>query len=772
MRSLFSKIKTKVGLMYVIIFLTLVVLGLSYGAFIYFTDGFKVSDLMISNLMYSIEIVEDGSTSEIENNKVIIPGNTKSYYTIIIRSVNPITSKYTLAYKSNNTLTVEYTDRTIWPTSGELKGYDTDVYSAKVKVVIDNTSNSSSSEVTFNAFGGYTYNSYNTIELKDGYYALNGPYKETISSTNEIVKVVEKEIVCDALSNNICLYDGEVSTNYFQYPTDDDVSKNIWRIIGTYNIDGNKAVKIISTTNTNTTSNTLTSDLTTFYNTISDVEEHIEKTNKFNCNSNGCNESIFNNIGILSKYEYDKIGGNNSYLNKYIPFYVLDNSSNIVSINNSESNYLGSIIYLNSSTKVSGSGTSTDPYRIREGSDINLLAYTLEGEPTDKSYEWLKNNKMVNKITCENGTIPTWDSVNSKVILENIQVPDYCTIDFKSLPSLFDAILRDNPTISERTDFSITNGESTTGTIYKTNKTEDDSEVYYYSGNTTNNWVKFGGFYWRIIRTNEDDSVRMLYSGTSHDTTEGFIGTSAFNSAQNDPMYVGYMYGTSGTLSGNRNNTNDSTIKTYIDTWYENNLLNDYDKYISKTAIYCNDRSINSTYSTSSRVSVYYGAYIRLINNKTPSYKCGADNNSGLFESTQALADKFSVDTSSGGNGQLKYSIALMTADEIAFAGGVASTSLMKVWYYLNSSGNLIRDGIIDFWLLSPYGWYSQYAGGTAYTYNFAVSDGRSPGHPEESTVLGKEWVCPVISLSSCVKVKSGFGTPDSPYEIDESSCS
>ena len=70
MRSLFRRIKTKVGLMYVIIFLTLVVLGLSYGAFIYFTDGFKVSDLMISNLIYSIEIVEDGSTSEIENNKV------------------------------------------------------------------------------------------------------------------------------------------------------------------------------------------------------------------------------------------------------------------------------------------------------------------------------------------------------------------------------------------------------------------------------------------------------------------------------------------------------------------------------------------------------------------------------------------------------------------------------------------------------------------------------------------------------------------------------
>ena len=31
--------------------------------------------------------------------------------------------------------------------------------------------------------------------------------------------------------------------------------------------------------------------------------------------------------------------------------------------------------------------------------------------------------------------------------------------------------------------------------------------------------------------------------------------------------------------------------------------------------------------------------------------------------------------------------------------------------------------------------------------------------------------VRPVISISKCVKVKSGIGTPDSPYEIDENSC-
>ena len=68
------------------------------------------------------------------------------------------------------------------------------------------------------------------------------------------------------------------------------------------------------------------------------------------------------------------------------------------------------------------------------------------------------------------------------------------------MPTLAQAMLRDNPTIEERTDFSVTNVANTTGTLYKTNKTEDDSYVYYYSGNTTNNWVKFGTYQVDTIR--------------------------------------------------------------------------------------------------------------------------------------------------------------------------------------------------------------------------------------------------------------------------------
>ena len=285
--------------------------------------------------------------------------------------------------------------------------------------------------------------------------------------------------------------------------------------------------------------------------------------------------------------------------------------------------------------------------------------------------------------------------------------------------------------------------------------------------------------YWRIIRTNEDGSVRILYSGTSPDTTSGYIGTSAFNNDSDDPMYVGYMYGTTGSLANNRKNTNSSTIKTVIDTWYQNNLLTNYDKYISKSAIYCNDRSYDTTeytYSTSS--SFYYGAGSRLFTNtnKAPSYKCGADATDGLFESTQATADKFSVSASSGGNGLLKYPIALMTADEATFAGaapGTFSATPKYIWYYINNKKeSILGDGY--FYLLSSFdyltpatdsnkvsAWITCYSSGNIYGYS-----GGGVG------VQDIEPVRPVISLDTCVGIKSGNGTPTNPYVVDENSCS
>ena len=345
---------------------------------------------------------------------------------------------------------------------------------------------------------------------------------------------------------------------------------------------------------------------------------------------------------------------------------------------------------------------------------------------------------------------------------------------------LTDAILRDNPTIEERTDFSVTNVANTTGTIYKTNKTEDGSDVYYYSGNTTNNWVLFGGFYWRIIRTNEDGSVRVLYSGTSPDTTQGYIGTSVYNSysGYDESSYLGYMYsidnssGAGTSLDGMRGNSSSSTVKTFIDNWYKDNIFTNYDKYISKNAVYCNDRSTNSF---SNFMATSFGAYNRLVSKKSPSYKCGVDENNSFIESTQAVADKFSVSTDGGGNGQLTYPVALMTADEVAFAGTVYDTQFSNkfAWYSVNMSGQSITLEKA-WWTMSPCRWdgptiWSQVPGTI---YSVFGSKNNTVGYLYYDTVDTENVIRPVISIDKCAYVASGDGTPDNPYTIDETSCS
>ena len=329
------------------------------------------------------------------------------------------------------------------------------------------------------------------------------------------------------------------------------------------------------------------------------------------------------------------------------------------------------------------------------------------------------------------------------------------------VPTLANVMLRDNPTISERTDFSVANTETTTGTLYRTNKSEDGSDIYYYSGSTVsaNNWVYFGGLYWRIIRTNEDGSVRLIYADG-----DGYIDTSTFNGNYNYPMYVGYMYGTEDTLETSRTNENDSTIKTTIDTWYENILFNNYDRYISKTAIYCNDRSVpNNDYSTSS--SFDYGAYSRL-NNHIPSYKCGSDGNDGLFENTQAIADKFSASTSEGGNGQLKYPIALMTVDEVIFAGATTNLTNESGWYNIIYNSESVVG--TSWWLtMSPA------HGSETNSSVFSVYGNFASGAIDDQNALSSGGgIRPVISLDSCVIVKSGNGAYNNYYEIDyENSC-
>ena len=353
-------------------------------------------------------------------------------------------------------------------------------------------------------------------------------------------------------------------------------------------------------------------------------------------------------------------------------------------------------------------------------------------------------------------------------------------------PTLLSQLLADKSTVLTRTDFSKVLTNDNTKTLYTS--TEDSKTVYYFAGNATDNWVKFGKYqndliryrgyyspvstsykeystmyectsassyntnctehkyanadddiYWRIIRTNSDGSVRLLYHGTSTTAENAYIGESAFNSSYNDIAYVSYMYGNLGSVVNARENTTNSTIKTIIDNWYKDNLNTNYGKYLSTTAVYCNDRSTSD--------NTNFGALTRLITNKTPSYDC------------TATEDKFTVDNSTG-NGKLTYPIALMTADEVSFAGGVYGINA-PTWYYYNSA-NGSSTGSTWWWLLSPSTW----SGGSADV--FSVLGSSTPGRLHSSNVGSAYEVRPAISLKSCTLYNTGNGSASDPYTIKE----
>ena len=251
--------------------------------------------------------------------------------------------------------------------------------------------------------------------------------------------------------------------------------------------------------------------------------------------------------------------------------------------------------------------------------------------------------------------------------------------------------------------------------------------------------------YWRIIRTNHDGSIKLLYAGTSPDTENAYIGMSAFNTTYNDPMYVGYKYGTSGSLENNRLNTNDSTIKTYVDNWYKNNLTT-YTKYLSKDAVYCNDRNLASgqTYSTTS--SFIYAPWKRIDTNQQPTYNC------------TNMSDAFSVNNTSA---KLDYPVGLMTIDELSYAGGESFNYSSYAWYHTNANGKSITGGAGS-WSLSPSYWLDS----DLFVWVWGLSSPDGLIDLIRQSLERSFTVRPSVSLSSCNLISRGDGSANNPYTV------
>ena len=400
-----------------------VILGMSYGTFIFTTNSYRSTEMLVGNLTYGIEITSTGGSETINGTSVSLTSGKTSTVLLKITSLNKIISKYGIDYKmSSGTGSVKYASNTGWLPTGKINENNVGTYEKVIKVVISATTNVT---VDFTVTGGYSTN--DLTEVKEGYTRLTEIYDGIVDYKEDLKTIISKET-----TNNI--YGGEAINNYLQYPTNTDTTKNIWRVLGYYNsVDG---IKVVSNQTSTTTESNISSSLTSFYNTLEKQEDFILETNKFNCTNTTCTTSSYSNIGLLSTSEYNMLGGVNSYLASSESYFGLDNttiknitSSGITDTTTSTTSGLRPAIYLQNDVKVTGSGTGSDPYRLSDKGDVIFASATLNGTALE-TFPKESDPYIPKTVTCTNGSVGQWNTEKQKIELTTVNLPTSCVVDF------------------------------------------------------------------------------------------------------------------------------------------------------------------------------------------------------------------------------------------------------------------------------------------------------------------------------------------------------
>ena len=281
-------------------------------------------------------------------------------------------------------------------------------------------------------------------------------------------------------------------------------------------------------------------------------------------------------------------------------------------------------------------------------------------------------------------------------------------------------------------DFSLYENNSITGYNAFINTAKYDFGTGYIFDISTRKFNLTGDIKQLTWKDNHDEIVKNnLYSCLNNDCNIVY----KIVAYQSDTiMKVQPISYSSNNLIGTLANKNDSPIKKALDNWYKYNLIN-YNTHIYNST-YCNDRSIGfgSGYLISQNTT--YGAYERLYSNSLPSLKCIQDT------------DKFSTTNE---NAKLDYPISLITADEIAYAGGVTDKENKKFYLYNGKNSYTISPSYFDsYWTLS-------------HMFTLDLN-----GSLEIRKNLSNVYLIrPVINLKSDVTISSGDGTADVPYKIN-----
>ena len=389
--------------------------------------------------------------------------------------------------------------------------------------------------------------------------------------------------------------------------------------------------------------------------------------------------------------------------------YVLSNKITIkYDATNGLENYFKSTVdvIVEDGIVTSSCDTNTMPYGCKDLKTTLLVADT-----------WYKTNNINPTITFKtNGVLYALTSDGL-----NISETSTYTVNNIETREIQNAILNDNTLITKQPTLTTTNNlAGDESGLYSSNKTNDGKITYYFRGNV-DNYVMFAGYTWKIIRINEDGSVRMIMTeGINNNASYPYVTENADN-------YLSSYY-------------SNSNAKKELDNWYSNNL-SIYESYLSNE-IYCEAaRVINDTYHSAK----LNNATLSLPDTYQPTFECSNDaNNYGIINSK----------------------IGLITYDEVVYAGG--SADKINTDYYLNLSntrhiitmspcGLRSSSNIYDIWFIRNWNMiYSAWKDQSGYL-GATLSNDNSKYYASSLN--------PVINLKPTTKIV-GKGTENKPYIV------
>ena len=329
---------------------------------------------------------------------------------------------------------------------------------------------------------------------------------------------------------------------------------------------------------------------------------------------------------------------------------------------------------------------------------IDNLAYS----DTTSNIKRLSTKKTLDLNSGDNYFKVTVTSENKETINEykiKISVIESVSIFGKQY-----SVIQKSPTLTTTSEAS---GDASG--LYKSTDTNTGNPTYYFRGNVENNYVFFAGQTWRIIRINEDGTIRIIMQNGINNNT-----AYKFNSKKDNYTYMYYT---------------NSEIKSTLESWYQTNIgsKSNLASKVARGSYFCEQAKVKNlvsgTVTSGNATMTIYDEY-------KPNFKCSSDGNR---------------------KGLVNVSVGMLSYDEAIYAGAHRGQPNRNFYLYIPND---------YWWTMSPAGVSSSLA------YVWCLSNNGYIGSCING-VSATNRLRPVLILNADTQTSSGDGTINSPFVVE-----